>query len=169
MATVPVDEANEYFHRYIALAEDGTVEHALTHSKGQVLATLAQIDEDKAGYRYAAGKWSIKELLQHIIDCERIFLNRAVRIARMDGTPMPGFDENDYASNSKADARPWADIVEEYELNRASSLAFFKGLDDDQLKAKGTANTVVLSVRAIGYLCAGHELHHNNVLCERYL
>lgn len=169
MAQLPEGEANAYFQGYIALAGNESIVVELQKSAATLLQTLAVVDEQKAGFRYAPEKWSIKELLAHIVDTERIFANRALRIARGDQTPMPGFDENAYAAHSNADYRALASHIEEFKAVRAATLAFFDGIGPETELLTGTANGSVLSVRAIGYLLCGHELHHNRILKERYL
>lgn len=169
MATVNDNESNAYFMRYITLAKEGAIEDALTASHADFLQLLSGIREEQSMHRYAEGKWSIKELLLHIIDTERIFVNRAVRIARGDKTMLPGYDENTYAANSGADARSFASLVSEYKLQRASTLAFFGGVDELSRTLIGNASGGPISVRALGYMLAGHEIHHQKVIVERYL
>ncbi|HVT59527.1 MAG TPA: DinB family protein [Thermoanaerobaculia bacterium] len=131
-------------------------------------ALLAGIPETRAGLRYAPGKWSIRELIGHLADTERIMAYRALRIARADPTPLPGFDEKAYAAASGADARALADLAAELGAVRAATLALFAHLDAGALARRGTANDQTVSVRALAAVIAGHELHHRAILEERY-
>jgi DinB superfamily len=127
------------------------------------------VSEQQAMYRYAADKWSLKEVIQHMIDCERIFAYRALRFARRDTTPLPGFEENDYAPVSGADARSLQDLMAEHDLVRTSSITLFRSFPPEALALTGTANGRQITVRAIGWVIAGHADHHRNVIEERYL
>ena len=130
---------------------------------------IENIPPDKYDYRYADGKWTVKEVLQHIIDAERVFAYRALRFARKDPTFLPGFDENAFAENAKADKRDWKNLVEEFKVVRMSSEYLFASFDDDQLDATGTSNNNSVYVLGIGFLLIGHCNHHKNILKERYL
>ena len=158
-----------YYARYLALVPDGS---ALDHLKLQIAETLAllrTVPEDRAEFRYATGKWSVKEVVGHIADSERVFAYRAMRFARNDRTPLPGFDEKEFIANSNFARRPLADVAAELAAVRGASIALFGGLDDQALGREGTANEVKVSVRALLWIIAGHELHHRNILKERYL
>jgi uncharacterized damage-inducible protein DinB len=126
------------------------------------------IPEEKAPYRYAEGKWSVKEMLQHIIDTERIFGYRALSIARKDTTPLPGFDENTYANASKAGERSLAGLIEELKAVRTSTDLLLKSFTEDDLQQTGITNGHPNTVNAIGYIIFGHILHHKKILEERY-
>jgi uncharacterized damage-inducible protein DinB len=130
---------------------------------------VEDIPRDKVDYCYAEGKWTVKELVQHLIDAERIFAYRALTIARGDQTPLPGFDETTYAAASKADARKWEDLVEEFKAVRQSTDLLFKSFTEDQLQQRGTTNQHKNTVNAIGFTAFGHLLHHKNILEEKYL
>jgi uncharacterized damage-inducible protein DinB len=130
---------------------------------------LEKIPESKALYRYAPAKWSIKEVLGHLADSERVFAYRALRFARGDTTPLPGFDEQVYAPAGRFDERSVADLGAELGAVRRATIALFGGLDEEALARRGTANGTEVSVRALAYIIAGHELHHLTVLRERYL
>lgn len=160
---------NEYFAHYIGLVNNEEVLEAMQHNKREFLSLIAEIDEEKSMYRYAEGKWSIKELITHIIDSERIFAYRALRFARNDKTDLAGFDENQFAANSKADNRPFTDIAHEFVATRQSSFELFSSFDSEMLSRTGTANEMEIDVTSLGYLIAGHCQHHINVLRERYL
>ena len=124
---------------------------------------------DKFDYRYAEGKWTIKEIIQHITDTERILAYRALRISRNDSTPLPGFDENSYADNTSANTRSLQDLLTELSAVRHSNLLLFKSFSKEQLLRIGTASDQPISVRAIGFMLIGHQKHHQKVFAELYL
>jgi hypothetical protein len=131
-------------------------------------ALLRRVDERRGGFRYAPGKWSIKEVVGHLADTERILTDRALRIGRGDVTPLPGFDEDAYVPAMEADARPLDDLVSEWSDVRRASLALFRGLPSAAWARRGVANGAVVSVRALAYIVAGHERHHLETLRDRY-
>jgi uncharacterized damage-inducible protein DinB len=162
------DEHVPYYQRYVALVPDGDV---IAHLERQIVGTsrlLAPIDETLALYRYAEGKWSVKEVLGHVVDAERIFAYRALRIARGDQTPLAGFDENAYVPAGRFDMRPIRSLLDEYSAARRSTVAFLHGLDAEAAARRGIANQHPISVRALAWITAGHELHHVAILKERY-
>ena len=160
---------NEYFAHYIGLVDSDEVLTAMANNHQEFLKLMAGIDEEKALYRYAEDKWSIKELAAHINDSERIFAYRALRFARNDRTDLAGFDENNFAAFSEADERPFSDIINEFDHTRQSSLALYKSFDATMLNRRGTANNIAIDVKSLGYLIAGHCQHHINIIRERYL
>jgi uncharacterized damage-inducible protein DinB len=159
-----------YTIRYIGLLpDDGLV---LKHLEDNLKATIdfiLSLPEEKLTYRYAKGKWTIKEMLVHIIDDERIYTYRALRFARNDKTELPGFEQDDYARHSGANERGISDILREFAAVRRATIALFEGLDADALVRRGVADGKVMSVRAAAYHIAGHELRHVNIIRERYL
>jgi uncharacterized damage-inducible protein DinB len=165
-------EATEYvpyFHQYIQLVKG---DHPIKALENQIIAMqafLSEIPEEKENFRYAEGKWSIKEIIGHLIDTERIFGYRALCYARGDKTNLPGFEENDYVANANFEKRSFYNLVHEYNLVRTSHLALFKSFDANALNQIGIANGNKLSVRAIIFIIAGHELHHLKVIREKYL
>lgn len=161
-------EYNPYYRTYIGKVEDIELLKSLDSNCETVLAFFRSIPEDKLEYRYAEGKWNIKEILQHIIDTERIFAYRALRIARLDETPLPGFDQDEYVLPSKASSRSFKGLLHEYLAVRIATLELFKSFDDEMLLAIGTASNSSLSVRAAGFIIVGHENHHIEVIKERY-
>jgi hypothetical protein len=162
------DEYPPFYSGYVAAIPDGDI-IALLRSTGEELkTTLARIPESKGSFRYADDKWSIKVLLGHVIDGERIFTYRALRVARGDQTPLPGFEENDFAVTSKSDARTVADLAAELAAVRESSVRLFESLPDEAWTRRGTVSGKSVSVRALAYITAGHAKHHLNVLRERY-
>ena len=162
------DEFFEYYGKYIGLVPGDDALPALRDQIGETARLLKPLDEKQALHRYAPGKWSVKEVVGHLSDSERVFAYRALRMCRGDATPLAGFDENTYVPAGRFDARPLADILREFELVRAASDALFRGMDDEALLRRGTANDKEVSVRALAWILAGHELHHRRLLVERY-
>lgn len=142
---------------------------ALRNNTSSFLSLLRMIPPDKQYHRYAEGKWMIKEVLQHIIDIERVFTYRALRFARKDETNLPGFDEKVFSINAKADKRNWDDLVEEFTSLRKATELMFGSFDDEQLESSGTASNVSMYVLGIGYIIIGHCEHHLAILKEKYL
>jgi uncharacterized damage-inducible protein DinB len=130
---------------------------------------LDKIPEDKGSHSYATGKWTIKQLLQHIIDAERVFSYRALWFARNDKSPLPGFDENTWADTATAEHRSLQALVNEFKAVRAASLALYQSFTEEELNRAGITNDHRVTVRAYGYILLGHNLHHLNILKERYL
>jgi uncharacterized damage-inducible protein DinB len=157
------------FARYINLVESNSVSEVIEKYSKYIIDFFKQIPAEKVDFRYAESKWSIKEMLQHIIDAERIFTYRALRIARHDKTPLPGFDENSYAAVSNADARVWQSLLEEFEAVRKSTDLLLQSFTTDQLQQSGITNEHPNTVVAISFVIFGHILHHINILNERYL
>jgi hypothetical protein len=124
---------------------------------------------DKFDFRYAEGKWTIKDIIQHLIDAERVFSYRAMRISRNDKTPLPGFEENDYVENTNANGRSIQDLLTELSAVRQSTLLLFKSFSEEQFGRIGVASNADVSVRAIGFIIIGHQKHHQKVFQERYL
>lgn len=162
-------EFNPYYGKYIGLVPDGDIISVLREQFAQTLTTLRAIPETRAGFRYAEGKWSMKELLGHLSDAERLFVYRALCIARGDTQPLPGFEEDEYVRGADFDSLPFAKIISEFETVRAATISFLENLQEEAWKRKGTANGSGVSVRAIAYILAGHERHHLQVLKDRYL
>jgi uncharacterized damage-inducible protein DinB len=163
------DEYASYYGKYVTLINDDDIVAALTAQLDNTVACLRGLSEAQGQHAYEPGKWSVKELLGHIIDTERIFAYRALRIARGDGTPLPGFEQDDYIANANFNATPLADLTTEFELVRQSNLAMFKQFSDEAWLRRGTASDNPVSVRALAYIIAGHEVHHLNILRARYL
>jgi hypothetical protein len=158
-----------YYGKYIQLVPEGHVLDTLERQIGDTIALLRTVDAERAGYRYAPGKWSVREVIGHLTDTERVFAYRALRFARNDQTPLPGFDENTFVANSNYDRRPLADVAEEMETVRTATVCLFRSLPSEALTRRGTANNAEMSVRAVAWILAGHELHHVGLLKERYL
>ncbi|MBD0372563.1 MAG: DinB family protein [Pyrinomonadaceae bacterium] len=158
-----------YYGRYVSLVPEGDILETLARQLDASLAVLRGIDEAKAGHRYAPDKWSIKELVGHIIDTERIFAYRAMRFARGDVTELPGFEQDDYVRNAAFDACPFDELVREFELVRGANLLMFKHLDEAAWQRRGVASSAEVTVRALAFIMAGHERHHIEILKTRYL
>jgi len=157
-----------YMEKYVMLVEADSVRETINKYAQSLIDFFENIPEEKAPYRYAEGKWSIKEMIQHIIDTERIFGYRALSIARKDTTPLPGFDENIYANASKAGERSLAGLIEELKAVRTSTDLLLKSFTEDDLQQTGITNGHPNTVNAIGYIIFGHILHHKKILEERY-
>jgi len=159
---------NPYFDNYISLVKGENILDALESNFKSTRDFLKSIPEEKGDYAYAEGKWSVKQVIIHITDTERVFAYRALTIARGDNTPLPGYDENVWADNCAAEKRTLADVVEEYLSVRQSTIHLVKSFDEEMFSRKGIANNNPASVVALLYVIAGHEIHHLNVLRERY-
>jgi len=162
-------EYNPYYEKYISLIEEGELLNALERQPSELRSLLNGLDEEKGKYAYADGKWSIKEVLSHLIDGERIFGYRVLRISRGDETPIEGFEQDGYIENSHANERSFEDLLEELSLQRNANLLMLKNLRDDGWKRLGTASQSPVSVRALGFIMAGHVRHHINILKAQYL
>ncbi|MBD0324821.1 MAG: DinB family protein [Pyrinomonadaceae bacterium] len=172
-ATHARPERDEYvpdYERYISLvpAEEDVLT-TLDRQFEDTLETLRGIPEERGDFRYAEGKWSIKELVGHLADSERIFGYRALRFARNDQTPLPGFEQDDYVRGGRFGACRLSDLVDELENVRKANMSLFRHLDEEAWARRGDANGSMISVRAIVYIIAGHEAHHMRILRERYL
>ena len=163
------DEYAPYFQRYIDQVPAGDVLELLGRQVEETATLLAGVSERDAGFRYAEGKWSIRDVVGHVADTERIFVYRALCFARGERAMLPGFEENDYVANAKFGGRSLADLVAELRTVRAATLGFFAGLDPEELLRRGSANHRPYTVRSIAYITAGHERHHVKILTERYL
>lgn len=170
MVTVPdASEYAVYFGRYISQVEGEDLFAALEAEMAKTQALLGGLSESKALHRYADGKWSIKEVIGHLIDAERIFAYRALRYARLDKTELHSFDENAFVANARFDSVTLADLLKEFSLVRQANLLFFRQLNEEEWSRTGVANGNRMSVRALAWTIAGHEVHHRRILEERYL
>ncbi len=158
-----------YFEKYVAKVEGEDLIAGLETAGSVVTATMAKVPADREEHRYAEGKWSIKEVLQHVIDTERIFGYRALSFARGETAPLPGFDENAYASAANTAGRSLADLLAEYRTVHASTVLLFQGFGPTVQERTGIANGKSMSVRAAGWIIAGHAMHHMDIIHERYL
>ena len=158
-----------FYHNYIDLVKQDELVPAMKEQEIAFRLFLDSIPASYCDHRYAESKWSIKELLQHCIDAERIFAYRSLCIARKDQTAFPGFDEEAYAKNAKTNNRDWNSLKEEFSAVRRSSVLLFETFDEEQLEATGIASGSSNYVRAFGFILVGHLIHHENILRERYL
>ena len=163
------DEHAPFYGNYINLVPHQDLIQVLRDQKVSTVQLFKSIPEDKAGSRYAPGKWSIKEVVGHICDTERIMSYRGLRIARGDQTPLPGFEQDDYVRFAEFDQRPFDELTAEFSSVRDATLSWVRGLDEQSLQRRGTANNMSVSVLALAYIIAGHERHHIGLLRERYL
>lgn len=163
------NEFAPYYAAYIKLVPEQNIVKGLIKQKEELLHFFKGIPVFKHEFAYAADKWTIKDVLLHLIDTERIFAYRVLRIARNDKTELPGFDENYYARAAKANDREFESLLQEYSLVREVTINLFENFDDTILLNIGTASDNTFSVRALGYILLGHELHHKNIIIERYL
>lgn len=162
------DECGEYFRRYVNQAPDTNILEALANQKLEVINLLNTLNNEQSLYRYADQKWSVKEVIGHMLDTERVFAYRALCIARNEKAPLPSMDENDYAKYANFDERSLQNLHDEYKSQREATIAMFKGFNTDILKRKGIASEVEFTVNVFPFIIAGHERHHLNVLQERY-
>ena len=162
-------EYTPHFETYISKVTQDNLIDALKASSHSFLKLMTSILKEKHDYRYAPGKWTIKEMVAHIIDCERVFMYRGLSFARNDKNPLPGFNENEWAKEADVSNRSMDSLLEEYEHARKANIIFFEGISDEISKRKGKANNNYISVRALGFIISGHELHHMGILKERYL
>jgi uncharacterized damage-inducible protein DinB len=158
-----------YYSTYISKVEGDTIKEVIKKYSEPLLQFYTSLPEDKADHRYAEGKWTVKELLLHIIDAERIFSYRALRIARKDKTPLPGFDENAYTPASKASDRTLQSLEDEFAAVRKATDIMISTFDKEQLSERGTASDQPVTVNAIAFIMFGHMIHHKQILQERYL
>ena len=158
-----------YFATYINHVQHDDCIVAMEENLNDFVTFIENISEEKYNYKYQENKWTIKDIVRHIIDAERIFAYRALRFARFDRTPIPGFEENDYAANVSTTAIDMTDLLQEFILVRKSTIKLFESFSEQMLASKGIASGKEISVLAIGFIVSGHAIHHQNVIRERYL
>ena len=161
-------EYSPHYHRYISLVAGNDILASLDEQRRRMILLLSGLSEADGELRYAPGKWSAKEVLGHVNDVERIFAYRALRIARHDSTPLEGFEQDDYVRNGPFGQRPLADLIEDFIAVRRATLSLLRNLDEAAWSRRGIANKNEVTVRALAYIVAGHELHHRGVLEEKY-
>lgn len=161
-------EHSPYYAQYIAKVQETDVFGALACQPDEMQKVLGSLTGDRATYRYAPGKWSVAEVIGHLSDAERIFAYRALRIARGDMTPLPGFDENAYVPESHCDRRGLPQVLDDFVAVRRATLSLLEGLDATDLARIGNANGTPMSARALAFILAGHVRHHMGTLRERY-
>jgi uncharacterized damage-inducible protein DinB len=172
METAVRPAANEYapyYDRYVSLVPDGPIVETLRTQISETTGVLGAVPESRGDHRYEPGKWSVKGVLGHLIDGERIFSYRALRFARADETPLPGFEQDDYVPAGKFERRTIRDLLDEFRTVREGTVHLYRNLDDESLSRGGIAAGYRMSVRALAWVTAGHERHHLHVLKERYL
>ncbi|HWO01771.1 MAG TPA: DinB family protein [Blastocatellia bacterium] len=162
-------EYAEYYDKYISRVADGNIITVLGQQIDNTVALLRGLSEAQAAFRYAPEKWSVKEVVGHLIDSERIFGYRALRFARNDQTPLSGFEQNDYVREASFDDQSLSDLASELEHVRRANLLLMRGLTDEAWARRGEANGNPVSVRALAYMIAGHELHHMEIVRTKYL
>ncbi|NND77643.1 MAG: DinB family protein [Flavobacteriales bacterium] len=158
-----------FYAGYISKAAELPILEALERSQNEVVSLFDKISEEKSNTAYAEGKWTIKEVLSHIIDAERIFTYRALRIARNDKTPLPGYEQDDFVPYSEANKRPLEELLNEYEVVRNATRVLFESFSTEMMGRKAEVSGGPMSVCALGYIISGHERHHVEVIKERYL
>lgn len=164
-------ERSEYgdFHvGYVGCVPDGDVLETLEHEGERAIAMLRAIPHERASHRYEPGKWTIREVVAHLADSERVFTYRALRFGRSDATPLAGFDQELWLPHAHAEERRLTDLIDELRVVRAASLHLFRSFAPEDWARRGTASGVEITVRALAWVVAGHELHHRKVLIERY-
>jgi uncharacterized damage-inducible protein DinB len=168
---IPKNEYAPYFEQYMQLVskDEKSIIENLVASQKVFDDVLRNLPVEKHNFSYAEGKWTMKELIQHIIDTERVFSYRALCFARNDNTSLPGFDQDVFVENDNANDRNYYDLLNEMEVLRKSSIQLFKSFSDEALLRVGVASNNKISVRALGYLFSGHQMHHLNIIKERYL
>ncbi len=157
-----------YHAGYISEVVGDDILTILDTQRRQMLILLSGCGEEEGQFRYAPDKWSVKEVLGHVCDTERIFAYRALRISRGDRTPLPGFEQDDYVRNAPFASRPLAEVIEDYIAVRRATLTLFRNLDQAAWLRRGIVNNNELTVRALAYITAGHEMHHKKILEEKY-
>jgi len=168
VARPPAGEYAPYYDRYISLVQGEDILNTLDEQRRQTMLLLCGRDDEDGDFRYSPEKWSAKEILGHVCDTERIFAYRALRIARADSTPLEGFEQDDYVRNGPFAERPLADLVEDFIAVRRATLSLLRNLDEEAWSRLGIASKNAVSVRALAYIIAGHELHHRRILEEKY-
>ena len=158
-----------YFIKYTSLVKETNFQDAFANQTEIINSFCNKINEEKSLYAYAAGKWTLREMLQHIIDTERIFSYRALAIARGETTTLPGFDENEYAAKSNGNARTWLSLVAEMNAVRSSTKLMFESFTDDMLATKGKFTSNTADPKTLGLIMLGHVYHHISIAEERYL
>jgi uncharacterized damage-inducible protein DinB len=166
---LPINEYATFYQSYIQILEEVELIEELEIGLHEFIQFVQNIPMDKFDYQYEEGKWTIKEIIQHLIDSERVFSYRALRISRNDTTPLPGFDENDYVANSNGKERSLQSLLSEMAVVRQSTLSLFNSFSEEQLTNIGIASNNEVSVRAIGFIIIGHQKHHQKIFSQRYL
>ncbi|MGQ0542071.1 MAG: DinB family protein [Blastocatellia bacterium] len=162
-------EYDAYYERYISLVTENDLTELLSRQPEELRSIFGEMPEERGVFYYAEGKWTIKEVLSHLIDGERIFAYRILRISRGDETPIEGFEQEGYIENSNANGRAFANLLDEFDLQRRSNILLLTNLSDEGTRRMGNASGLPVSVRALSFIMAGHIRHHINILKDRYL
>jgi uncharacterized damage-inducible protein DinB len=157
-----------YYERYISLIQENDILATLDRQRREMVLLLSGLSEEQGDFRYAPEKWSAKEVLGHVCDTERIFAYRALRISRGDATPMEGFEQDDYVKNGPFARHAIAEVIEDYIAVRRATISLLRSLEEAAWSRRGVANKNEVTVRAIAYTIAGHEVHHRGILEEKY-
>ena len=169
IARPDTNEYAPYYQTYISKVNTDDLIGALKNGEKELVQLMQSLSEEKLNYRYAEGKWTIKEIIIHLMDVERVFTCRALRFSRNDKTPLPGFDEDEYRPASNASQRSLQSLLDEYHALRRSTIEFYRNVTPEMSLRTGIANGKEISVRALGFIIPGHEGHHLGVIKERYL
>lgn len=161
-------EYAELYAGYVAAVPDGDILEILEREGERALEFLRAVPPERADHAYAPGKWTMREVVAHVSDAERVFSYRALRFGRGDRMPLHGFDQDAWVPGSRARARSWGDLLDEFRVVRGATLHLFRSFAPEAWGAMGVASQFPVSVRALAWICAGHELHHRHVLAERY-
>jgi len=161
-------EYADFYAGYVAAVPDGDVVATLEREGRRTAAALAALPAERTGFAYAEGKWTVRDVVAHVCDAERVFTYRALRFGRSDPTPLPSFDQELFSRNAHADRRAWTDLLDELRTLRAATLYLFRSFAAEDWERSGIASGAPVSVRALAWIVAGHELHHRRVLEERY-
>jgi hypothetical protein len=162
------NDYGSWYAGYVSLVPEDDILSAIEQQSSETQKLLASLDETRGAHRYAEGKWSVKEVIGHLTDSERVFGYRALCIARGEQTSLPGFDENEYMQNANFDEWRLGDLAELYAVTRRANIVMFRNLPEDAWSRRGVANETPVTVNAIAYIIVGHERHHLKVLRERY-
>ena len=169
MINLNPNEFAPYYVDYIKLVPEQDIVKGLTNQNEELIHFFTSISVFKHEFRYEEGKWTVKDIILHLIDAERILSYRALRIARNDKTALPGFEENDYVVSARANERDFESLLTEYKTVRQATISLFESFSKEDLLQLGLASNYSVSVRGIGYIILGHELHHKQIILERYL
>jgi DinB superfamily len=162
-------EYDAYYERYVSLVDESSLLESLVAQPGELSDLLGNLPDERGAFAYDEDKWTIKELLGHLIDGERFFAYRILRISRGDTTPIEGFEQDGYIENARSNARSIVDLIEEFRLLREANMFLLKNLNEEDWLRMGTASGLPVSVRALAYIMSGHITHHVNILQTRYL
>lgn len=168
MARPKENECVPYFQKYIALAQGNSISEIVNNHAFDLQEFYNSLPDEKADFAYAENKWTIKQVLQHVADTERVFAYRALRFSRNDQTPLASFEENDFVKNGFASSRSLSSLKQEFNSVRAATDIFLLALNEEQVRRTGTASNNLISVNALAFIIYGHLLHHKNIITERY-